>query len=67
CAAEERAVAAQRAAAGRTLLLSALDLTIPIKGLALVGVNEGLVALAGTVTSLMGIQDSLAKASAAVQ
>ncbi|KAJ1736798.1 Peroxisomal membrane protein PMP27 [Coemansia sp. Benny D160-2] len=67
CAAEERAVAAQRAAAGRTLLLSALDLTIPIKGLALVGVNEGLVALAGTVTSLMGIQDTLAKASAAVQ
>ncbi|KAJ2655110.1 Peroxisomal membrane protein PMP27 [Coemansia sp. RSA 1200] len=67
CAAEERAVAAQRAAAGRMLLLSALDLTIPIKGLALVGVNEGLVALAGTVTSLMGIQDSLAKASAAVQ
>ncbi|KAJ1662884.1 Peroxisomal membrane protein PMP27 [Coemansia sp. RSA 1813] len=66
CAVEEQAVSTQRAAASRLLLQSALDLTIPIKGLGLFDINEGLVALAGTVTSLMGIQDTLAKASAAV-
>ncbi|KAJ2867762.1 Peroxisomal membrane protein PMP27 [Coemansia erecta] len=66
CAVEEQAVSVQRAAASRLLLQSALDLTIPIKGLGLLEINEGLVALAGTATSLMGIQDSLAKAAAAV-
>ncbi|KAJ1801110.1 Peroxisomal membrane protein PMP27 [Coemansia sp. RSA 2399] len=66
CAVEEQAVSVQQAAASRLLLQSALDLTIPIKGLGLIDINEGLVALAGTVTSLMGIQDSLAKAATAV-
>ncbi|KAI7831937.1 peroxisomal biogenesis factor 11 [Kickxella alabastrina] len=45
------------------LVASALDLVIPAKGLGLLNINEGLVALAGTVTSLMGIQDVVSKVS----
>ncbi|KAJ1877350.1 Peroxisomal membrane protein PMP27 [Coemansia sp. RSA 1722] len=62
CAVEEQLVRKNKAQATRELVAAALDLTIPIKGLGLLAINEGVVALAGTVTSLMGIQDALAKA-----
>ncbi|KAJ2779550.1 Peroxisomal membrane protein PMP27 [Coemansia javaensis] len=61
CAIEERALAVQRAGLSRQLAAAALDLTIPLKGLGILPLNEGLVALAGTATSLMGAQDVLSK------
>ncbi|KAJ1721996.1 Peroxisomal membrane protein PMP27 [Coemansia erecta] len=66
CAVEEQMVGRGKALARRQLVAAALDLTIPAKGLGLLVVNEGLVALAGTVTSCMGIQDVLAKAAASL-
>ncbi|KAJ2000836.1 Peroxisomal membrane protein PMP27 [Coemansia thaxteri] len=63
CVAEEHAVAQRHAAALRLTLVSALDLAIPTSALGLLGINEGLVALAGTVTSLMGIQDVVLSSS----
>ncbi|KAJ2480108.1 Peroxisomal membrane protein PMP27 [Coemansia sp. RSA 2131] len=61
CAVEEEAIRVQRAALARQLAAAALDLCIPVKGLGIVPLNEGLVAAAGTITSLMGVQDVLAK------
>ncbi|KAJ2720222.1 Peroxisomal membrane protein PMP27 [Coemansia sp. Benny D115] len=61
CAVEEQLIRKTKAQATRQLVAAALDLTIPTKGLGLLGFNEGLVALAGTVTSLMGVQDVLAR------
>ncbi|KAJ1816476.1 Peroxisomal membrane protein PMP27 [Coemansia sp. RSA 2599] len=66
CAVEEQMMRRNKAQAVRELVSSALDLTIPIKGLGLLNINEGVVALAGTITSLMGIQDTLAKACGAI-
>ncbi|KAJ2353454.1 Peroxisomal membrane protein PMP27 [Coemansia erecta] len=63
CAVEEQAIRVQRTALARQLAATALDLCIPIKGLGVLPLNEGLVAAAGTVTSLMGVQDVLAKAA----
>ncbi|KAJ1734899.1 Peroxisomal membrane protein PMP27 [Coemansia biformis] len=64
CATEEHALATQRAGLSKQLVAAALDLSIPIKGLGILPLNEGLVALAGTMTSLMGAQDVLSKAAA---
>ncbi|KAJ1953962.1 Peroxisomal membrane protein PMP27 [Linderina pennispora] len=58
---EQQIIDKQACAARRQLLAAALDLTIPVKGLGLLGINEGVVALAGTITSLLGIQDALGK------
>ncbi|KAJ1950891.1 Peroxisomal membrane protein PMP27 [Linderina macrospora] len=60
-AVEQQIIKSQAQAARRQLVVAALDLTIPVKGLGLLPINEGLVALAGTVTSLLGAQDVLAK------
>ncbi|KAJ2756143.1 Peroxisomal membrane protein PMP27 [Coemansia pectinata] len=59
CVVEERAVMVKKRAAVRQVVAAALDLTIPTAGLGLLGLNEGVVALAGTITSLMGVQDIL--------
>ncbi|KAJ2011022.1 Peroxisomal membrane protein PMP27 [Coemansia sp. RSA 2530] len=59
CVVEERQVMVKKRAAVRQVIASALDLTIPTAGLGLLGLNEGVVALAGTITSLMGVQDIL--------
>ncbi|KAJ2820916.1 Peroxisomal membrane protein PMP27 [Coemansia furcata] len=59
CVVEERAVMVRKRAAVRQVVAAALDLTIPTAGLGLLGLNEGVVALAGTITSLMGVQDIL--------
>ncbi|KAJ1937935.1 Peroxisomal membrane protein PMP27 [Kickxella alabastrina] len=63
CAVEEELIRRNKTQATRQLVASALDLVIPAKGLGLLNINEGLVALAGTVTSLMGIQDVVSKVS----
>ncbi|KAJ1843954.1 Peroxisomal membrane protein PMP27 [Coemansia sp. RSA 2708] len=63
CVVEEQAIGAQRRTLMRQAVTAALDLSIPVKGLGVLPLNEGLVALAGTVTSLIGIRDVLAKAS----
>ncbi|KAJ2745506.1 Peroxisomal membrane protein PMP27 [Coemansia sp. BCRC 34301] len=59
CVVEERLVAQRKHKAVRQVVAAALDLSIPTAGLGLLGLNEGFVALAGTVTSLMGVQDIL--------
>ncbi|KAJ2763047.1 Peroxisomal membrane protein PMP27, partial [Coemansia nantahalensis] len=64
CTTEEHALSVQRTTLSRQLAMSVLDLTIPVKGLGVLPLHEGLVALAGTATSLMGAQDVLAKAAA---
>lgn len=61
CVVEERAIAQRKQVATRQLVASALDLAIPVKGLDILPLNEGAVALAGTVTSLMGVRDILSK------
>ncbi|KAI9479097.1 Peroxisomal membrane protein PMP27 [Coemansia sp. RSA 989] len=61
CAVEEQAIGLQKSALRRQLVTAALDLTIPVKGLGILPLNEGVVALAGTVTSLLGIEDVLVK------
>ncbi|KAJ2801268.1 Peroxisomal membrane protein PMP27 [Coemansia guatemalensis] len=63
CAMEEQAIRTQRTGLTRQLTASVLDLAIPIKGLGILPLNEGLVALAGSITSLMGVQDVLGKAA----
>ncbi|PIA18488.1 peroxisomal biogenesis factor 11 [Coemansia reversa NRRL 1564] len=63
CAMEEQAIRTQRKGLTRQLTTSALDLAIPIKGLGILPLNEGLVGMAGSITSLMGVQDVLGKAS----
>ncbi|KAI9500792.1 peroxisomal biogenesis factor 11 [Coemansia spiralis] len=64
CAVEEQMLAQQRVAANKQLVQGVLDLAIPVKNLGLVDLNEGMVALAGTVTSVMGMRDAMSKASA---
>ncbi|KAJ1963589.1 Peroxisomal membrane protein PMP27 [Dipsacomyces acuminosporus] len=64
CVVEEQIIRRQKAQANRQLLVSVLDLTIPLKGLGIVNINEGIVGLAGTITSMLGAQDVLAKITA---
>ncbi|KAI8320502.1 peroxisomal biogenesis factor 11 [Martensiomyces pterosporus] len=64
CVVEEQIIRRQKAQANRQLLAAALDLTIPVRGLGILNINEGLVALAGTITSLLGVQDVLSKITA---
>ncbi|KAJ2890180.1 Peroxisomal membrane protein PMP27 [Coemansia aciculifera] len=59
CVVEERLVAQRKRKAVRQVVAAALDISIPTAGLGLLGLNEGFVALAGSVTSLMGMQDIL--------
>ena len=46
----------ERAASRRQLLSDVCDLTIPVSALGWVGLDDGLVGLAGTLTSIIGVQ-----------
>ncbi|KAJ2636489.1 Peroxisomal membrane protein PMP27 [Coemansia sp. RSA 1694] len=59
CVVEERLVAQRKQKAVRQVVAAALDISIPTAGLGLLNLNEGFVALAGSITSLMGVQDIL--------
>ncbi|KAJ1671063.1 Peroxisomal membrane protein PMP27, partial [Spiromyces aspiralis] len=53
---EKSMVSRQLCAVKRQLVQDTLDMTIPLSALGLVNFNEGVVALAGTITSFMGGQ-----------
>lgn len=55
-AAESKKIAIERAASHRQLLSDICDLSIPVSALGWVTLDDGLVGLAGTVSSLIGLQ-----------